>query len=289
MRIRPLPQVQDYRGILFHDLDDGVAAFRDLMQTQALRPAIIRLSDAPETAAQAVMSREHHGLRRLAGNLTERYLKTQGYDLNGGTTLMLLGFDGDGEWTSRQWSVALEVCGDHQGLSLGRSAGRSWMHDRYAHPYLRDTLLGHSVIVDTLETATTWSNLTRLYQAMVNAMKATIATTGGGPGYILTHISHAYEHGASLYSTFLGRQVGDPDPLVRQAQWQEIKQATTEAILAAGGTLTHHHGIGRDHVPWLEEEIGLLGMRMLRSLKRTLDPASILNPGILLQSQRLRS
>ncbi len=284
MRIRPLPKVQDYRGILFHGLEEGIAAFRELMQSQALRPAIVRLSDAPETVAQTVMSREHHGLRRLADNLTERYLRTQGYDLNEGTTLMLLGFDGDDKWTTRQWSVALEICGDHQGLSLGQAVGRTWMRDRYAHPYLRDTLLGHSVMVDTLETATTWSNLLPLYHAMSRAMKATITTTGGGPGYVLTHISHAYEHGASLYSTFLGRQVGDPDPLVKQAQWQEIKQATTEAILAAGGTLTHHHGIGRDHAPWLEEEIGPLGIKVLRSLKQTLDPTNILNPGILLQS-----
>ena len=284
MRIHPLPKVQDYRGILFHDLEDGIAAFRELMQSQALRPAIVRLSDAPETVAQTVMSHEHHGLRRLIDNLTERYLKAQGYDLNGTTTLMLLGFDGDDKWTAKQWNLALEICGDRQGLSLGQTVGRTWMRDRYAHPYLRDTLLGHSVMVDTLETATTWSNLVHLYQAMTRAMKATITTTGGGPGYVLTHISHAYKHGASLYSTFLGRQVGDPDPRMKQVQWQEIKHATTEAILAAGGTLTHHHGIGRDHAPWLEEEIGLLGVKVLRSLKQTLDPTGILNPGILLES-----
>ncbi|MCP4541013.1 MAG: FAD-binding oxidoreductase [Chloroflexi bacterium] len=282
MRIRPLPQVQDYRGILFRDLENGIATFRDLMQSPALCPAIIRLSDAPETAARAVMGHEHHGLRRLADNLTDRYLKVQGYDLNGSTTLMLLGFDGEEEWVAKQWGTALEICDNHQGRAVGRSVGRAWMRDRYAYPYLRDTLLDHSVLVDTLETATTWTNLMNLYQAMCAAMKATITSTGGGPGYILTHISHAYEHGASLYSTFLGRQIGDP--LMRQAQWQEIKQATTEAILAAGGTLTHHHGIGRDHIPWLEQEIGPLGIKAIRSLKQTFDPSNILNSGILLQS-----
>ena len=284
MRVHPLPQVQDYRGILFHSLEDGLAAFRDLMQSQALRPAIVRLSDAPETAAQAVMSHEHHGLRRLADGLIEQYLKLQGFDLASGSTVMLLGFDGDARWTARQWAAAKEIGSDHQGLLLGHAVGRSWKRDRYAQPYLRDTLLGHSVMVDTLETATTWSNLMHLYEAMVSTMKATIRATGGGPGYVLTHISHAYEHGASLYSTFLGRQVPDPDPLAKQAQWQEVKQATTEAILAAGGTLTHHHGIGRDHAPWLEEEVGPLGVRALRSLKQTLDPTDTLNPGILLQS-----
>jgi alkyldihydroxyacetonephosphate synthase len=196
---------------------------------------------------------------------------------------MLLGFDGDAEGTARQWDLALEVCSDHQGLSLGRAVGRSWMRDRFAQPYLRDTLLGHGVMVDTLETATTWSNLVHLYEAMVSAMRGAITTTDGGPGYVMTHISHAYEYGASLYSTFLGRQVTDPDPLVRQEQWQVVKQATTDAILAAGGTLTHHHGIGRDHASWLEEEVGQVGMKVLYTLSQTFDPAGILNPGVLLR------
>jgi alkyldihydroxyacetonephosphate synthase len=284
MRIHPLPEVQDYRGILFRNLEDGVAAFRDLMQSPDLHPAIIRLSDAPETAAYAVMSHEHHGLRRLGDNLVEGYLKARGYDLTAGNTLMLLGFDGDTEWTTRQWNLALRICGDCHGIALGRAVGRSWVRDRYAQPYLRDTLIGHMVMVDTLETATTWSNLMHVYESMVSAIKGAIAATGGGPGYVTTHISHAYAHGASLYATFLSRQVPDPDPLAKQAQWQTVKQAATDAILDAGGTLTHHHGIGRDHAPWLEEEISPLGLKVLRTLKPALDPTGIMNPGILLPS-----
>ena len=84
-----------------------------------------------------------------------------------------------------------------------------------------------------------------------------------------------------FYATFLGRQVSS-DPLENQEQWRTIKRETTEAILAAGGTLSHHHGVGRDHAPWLEEEIGPLGMQALRALKETFDPANILNPGVLL-------
>jgi alkyldihydroxyacetonephosphate synthase len=212
----------------------------------------------------------------------EWYLNRQEYDLTAGSTLMLLGFEGDARWTARQWRLALTICGDHGGLSLGRAVGQSWMRDRYAQPYLRDTLLGHGAMVDTLETATTWSNLMHLYEAMVSAMKGTITATDGGPGYVMTHISHAYKHGASLYSTFLGRQIPDPDPLAKQTQWQAVKRATTDAILNASGTLTHHHGIGRDHVPWLEQEVGQVGVKALRALKSTFDPTGILNPGILL-------
>jgi alkyldihydroxyacetonephosphate synthase len=282
MGIHPLPTVQDYRGILFHNLEDGVAAFRNLMQHPGLRPSIIRLSDAAETAAYSVLSHEHHGLRRLTDQVTEWYLEARGYDLTTDSVMMLLGFDGEEKWAKEQWDIALQVCGDHRGFSLGQSVGRSWVRDRYAQPYLRDTLLDHGVMVDTLETATTWSNLMQLYESMVSALKGAIAASGGGPGYVITHISHAYETGASLYSTFLGRQVENPDPLAKVAQWRTVKQAATDAIMAAGGTLTHHHGIGRDHAPWLEEEIGRVGMQSLRALKETLDPVGIMNPGILL-------
>ena len=121
-----------------------------------------------------------------------------------------------------------------------------------------------------------------VYEAMTAAMKSNIADTGGGPGAVLTHISHACPYGATLYTTFLGRQVSR-DPLENQEQWRSIKRQTTEAILAAGGTLSHHHGVGRDHAPWLEDEIGPLGMKALRIIKQTFDPGSIMQPWVLLQ------
>jgi alkyldihydroxyacetonephosphate synthase len=282
MRIHPLPEAQDYQGVLFRSLEDGVAAYRELMQSVDLRPSIVRLSDAAETAAYAVLSHEHQGLRGLADGLLESYLKVQGYNLTSGSALMVLGFDGESEWVAQQWDRASEVCSDHRGRTLGRAVGRSWVRDRYAHPYLRDTLLDHGIMVDTLETATTWSNLMRLYEAMVTAMRGAISVTNGGLGHVMTHISHAGEHGASLCATFLGRQVDDPDPLARQAQWQAVKQATTDAILAAAGALTHHYGVGRDHTPWLREELGPLGVESIEALKQTFDPSGIMNPGVLL-------
>lgn len=282
MRIHPQPEVRDYRGVLFRAFEDGVTAFRDLMQSDRLHPSIIRLSDEAETTAHAVLAHEHRGLRHVIDEAVEWYLRTRGYDPAEGTSLMLLGFDGSRDWVAQQWSLALEICRGHGGLPLGRSIGRTWKRERYAQPYLRDTLLGHGILVDTLETATNWTNLIPLYRAMVTALKGAITTNSGGPGYVMTHVSHAYEQGASLYTTFLGRQIPTSDPLVKQAQWEGIKEVVTEAILDAGGTLSHHHGVGRDHAPWLEEEIGPTGVKALRGMKQSLDPNGIMNPGILL-------
>ncbi|MEA3374612.1 MAG: FAD-binding oxidoreductase [Chloroflexota bacterium] len=282
MCIHPQPDVQDYRGILFRAFEEGIAAFRDLMQSDSLRPSIVRLSDQPETAAYAALTHEHSGLRRLLDHAVEWYLTVRGYAPVSDCSLMLLGFDGNREWVSQQWSLALDICRAHGGLPVGRSVGQSWKRERYAQPYLRDTLLGHRILVDTLETAANWSNLTSVYRAMVGALKGAITANGGGPGYVMTHVSHAYQQGASLYSTFLGRQIPTSDPLVQQAQWEGIKEAVTEAILNAGGTLSHHHGVGRDHAPWLAEEVGQTGVKTLQSVKQCLDPDGIMNPGVLL-------
>ena len=277
MRIRPRPEVQDYRGFLFHTLEEGIAALRTLMQGGP-HPTIARLSDADETAGFAMMAHEHHGLRALVDRGVEQYLARKGYSLVKGSCFLLLGYDGRRKEVKKRWKQAAAVCQDHGGLALGRAAGESWRRERFAHPYLRDTLLGVGVMVDTLETATSWSNLTRLYEEMTSAIRAAIQATGGGPGYVMTHISHIYEWGASLYATFLGRQV----PEQEIAQWWAVKQAATEAILTAGGALSHHHGIGRDHIPWLGQVAGPVGVAVLRALKQTFDPTGIMNPGVLI-------
>jgi alkyldihydroxyacetonephosphate synthase len=101
---------------------------------------------------------------------------------------------------------------------------------------------------------------------------------------ILCHVSHVYAAGASLYFTVAAAQTDTPIE-----QWRRAKAAAADAIIAAGATITHHHGVGRDHVPWYEREIGELGIAVLRSVKRTLDPAGILNPGVLLSAENPRS
>ncbi len=282
MRIHPQPAARDYRGILFPTLEDGLAACQEIMQSTTLHPAIVHLSDPAETAARAVMEHEQRGLRRVTEQLVGGYLRYQGFDLLSGSSLMLLGFEGEMEEIARQWRVALAICRTYSGRSLGRSVGRSWMRDRYTQPYLRDTLIGHGILVDTMETTAPWSRLMTIYQAMIGAIEGAIVATDGGPGHVMTHISHASPHGASLSATLLARQIPDADPLARQAQWQEIKRAATDAIIAAGGTLTNHRGIGQDHIPWLKDKIGPLGIQIMHTVKRTLDPYCILNPHILI-------
>jgi alkyldihydroxyacetonephosphate synthase len=161
------------------------------------------------------------------------------------------------------------------GTSLGEAPAQAWEHGRFNAPYLRDALLSAGALCETLETATNWSNLQTLKTAVTEALTSSLADSGT-PALVLCHISHVYPTGASLYFTVVAALAADP-----LAQWGRAKDAASRAILGAGGTITHHHAVGRDHRAYLEQEIGVLGVDILRAVKNTLDPRGIMNPGVL--------
>jgi alkyldihydroxyacetonephosphate synthase len=132
-------------------------------------------------------------------------------------------------------------------------------------------------MLETLETAHTWTRLDQLYEAVRGAIRTALEAQGT-PGLVFCHLSHAYPDGASLYFTFLARR----RPGAEVEQWRGVKRAASEAIVATGGTITHHHAVGRDHAPYMRAEVGELGLEVLRAVKQRLDPAGIMNPGKLL-------
>jgi alkyldihydroxyacetonephosphate synthase len=159
---------------------------------------------------------------------------------------------------------------------LPATIGEEWLRTRYQAPYLRDALLDAGALAETLETATFWSGLPALYTAVRTAVTDSL-TAAGTPPVVLCHVSHVYTTGASLYFTVVCAQSADP-----VAQWRAAKAAANRAILDHGGTITHHHAVGTDHAVAYAEEVGPLGLAALRAVKRQLDPAGILNPGVLL-------
>jgi alkyldihydroxyacetonephosphate synthase len=162
------------------------------------------------------------------------------------------------------------------GAQLDEAAGEAWAHGRYRGPYLRDALMDAGALVETLETTTFWSGLKGLYEAVGAALRDSLAGQGTPP-VVLCHISHVYPSGASLYFTVAAAQADDP-----LSQWRTAKAAASDAIIAAGGSITHHHGIGVDHREWYGQQIGEVAVTALRALKRELDPAGIMNPGVLI-------
>jgi alkyldihydroxyacetonephosphate synthase len=275
LRVRPAPVERIYEGVFFEDFAAGEETLRLLAREHAL-PDVTRLSDEQETRMSLALA----GTAGVKDRLGRAYLRLRGY---GGGCLAILGFEGDGEELACRRRRALAIVSQGGGLAVGRAPGEAWLKSRFAAPYLRDELLTHGVMVETLETAAQWSDVAALHRSVSAAIVSSLSGGGaGGAGagepLVMCHLSHVYETGASLYFTLLARQ-REGDEL---GQWRAVKQAAGEAIMAGGGTITHHHGVGRDHAPWMAREIGDGGVQALRALKAQLDPAGIMNPGKLL-------
>jgi len=269
LRVRAAPSERVYEGLFFEDFSAGVEVLRELAQ-QGASPDVARLSDEQETRMSLALA----GSGGVKGRLGRLYLGARGY---GDGCLAIFGFEGGERDVHVRRAQALGVARAGGALSVGRSPGEAWRAGRFSAPYLRDELLTHGVMVETLETATQWSNLRRLHSAVTRAIEAAL-TDCGTPGLVMCHVSHLYETGASLYFTFVARQREGEEI----AQWRSVKEAASAAIVQGGGTITHHHAVGRDHAPWMRAEVGDTGVGALRALKAELDPTEIMNPGKLL-------
>jgi alkyldihydroxyacetonephosphate synthase len=279
LRLRRAPRQRVYEGVFFEDFAAGVDAFRALAQAHAA-PEVARLSDESETRASLALADLSGGsIEALKRRLGRLYLGARGY--RGQACLAILGFEGGPEDVAARSERALAIVRRHGGLPVGGSPGEAWLKTRYSAPYLRDELLTQGLMVETLETATQWSQLRRLHRQIARVISETLSAWGT-PGLVLCHVSHLYPTGASLYFTLLSRQ-REGDEI---GQWRAVKEAATRAIVEGGGTLTHHHAVGIDHAPWLEDEVGETGVAALRALKQELDPDGIMNPGKLLGLSR---
>ncbi len=271
VRVRPEPEQRRYEAWFAADWAGGTEIVRSLAQGEAL-PDIVRLSDEEETRFSLQLS-GIEGTRRRA---LDAYL---GIRRRTGGCMMICGWEGEPDAVRRRRSIGAALLRKGGAVPLGKKAGESWEHGRYNGPYLRDELIERGIFVETLETSHTWSRLDELYKAVGGALRSTLEK-GGTPPIVLCHLSHAYPDGASLYFTFVARA----RPGEELEQWREAKTAACEAIVGAGGTITHHHAVGTDHAPYMEAEVGALGLEILRAAKERLDPAGIMNPGKLLMA-----
>jgi alkyldihydroxyacetonephosphate synthase len=259
LRVHPVPAAKAREAWTFPDFATGAGALRAVEQL-GTGPTVLRLSDEVETAMNLATVDDAGG----------------GEVAPPGGCLGITVFEGTPALVAERHAATRQVLLDHGGTSLGAAPARTWEEHRFDGPYLRDPLLANGALVETLETATSWSNLGALKQAVTDTVQAGF-TAAGSVSLVLCHISHVYDTGASLYFTVIGAQRGDAI-----AQWTTIKAAVNDVLTSHGGTITHHHAVGADHRSWMTPEVGEVGVQILRAVKATLDPAGILNPGKLI-------
>jgi alkyldihydroxyacetonephosphate synthase len=266
MRVQDRPTFRASAGVRFESFAAGVAAARAVSQA-ALFPANCRLLDPGEAMTSA--------------------------GVTDGSALLVLGFESADHPVDAWMARAAEVCQDHGGTlpegirtssgagpaggEAGNDAAGAWRSSFLRAPYGRDAMVRMSVIADTFETACTWSNFDTLHAGVVESLEKVLAEVCGG-GWVTCRFTHVYPDGPAPYFTFLAP--GRPGSELKQ--WDEIKAAASDAVLDHGGTITHHHAVGRDHRPWYERQRPDRFAAALRAAKAELDPANILNPGVLL-------
>jgi alkyldihydroxyacetonephosphate synthase len=258
LRVHPVPETKVYEAWTFPDFATGATALRAVEQL-GTGPTVLRLSDEVETALNLATVDEAGGDAPAPGGC-----------------FAVTVFEGSAAIVAARHGATRDVLLAHGGTSQGADPARHWAQRRFDGPYLRDPLLANGALVETLETATSWTNLVALKQAVTDAIQAAFSTAGS-VSLVLCHISHVYDTGASLYFTVVGAQRGDAIE-----QWTSIKAAVNDVLMSHGGTITHHHAVGADHRNWMTDEIGSVGVEILRAVKATLDPAGILNPGKLI-------
>jgi alkyldihydroxyacetonephosphate synthase len=281
LRLLPAPAARAFRSYELPALEAGVAALRRIYQS-GLRPAVARLYDPLDSALLRQRPRasgdprpdgplepnRHTGILSLLGaaralngavELLERTLLTE--------SKLVLVFEGAAGEVEEDADAASALVRDAGGVSLGGAHARTWFERRYAVSYEQSRVFRHDSFSDTLEVAAPWSRLLPLYHAMRHAI--------GKSALVMAHLSHAYPDGCSIYFTFLARSRGGAAVELHRSLWRDALSAALEA----GGTISHHHGVGQVRAEALAGELGAGGTSVLRALKRAWDPAGILCPG----------
>lgn len=270
VRVSPQPEVESFRALFFPDFSAGLQAVRQIVQDR-VPLSMLRLSTATETATNLALA----GREKLIGAL-EKGLGLLGKGQE--KCMLMLGVSGSERVAAFGRQAAVDIARKHGAFDVGRIMGQQWYKTRFTVPYLRNTLWDMGYAVDTMETAASWDRIPNLIRDIERAIR-TAAQEQNEQVHIFTHVSHVYIDGASIYTSLLFRSLPEPDQTL--AFWRSMKSAGSRAIIQAGGTISHQHGVGLDHAEYLPVEKGELGIAALNAVCNLFDPLGIMNPGKL--------
>ncbi|WP_411821408.1 FAD-binding oxidoreductase [Leptospira sp. 'Mane'] len=262
LKIRKFEPKNSTKGsFIFKDFHSAVETMREVMQGGFGKPHFFRIQDPEETDISFKMS-------GVEGSFADKALNFLGYKPNG-RSLMHIIVDGDPDYSAFVFNKIKKIAKRRGGFSTGASPVQKWLDQRYSSAYLRDSLMDEGVRIDTLETAVTWSELYGLWENTRKYIKSFPNTS------CMVHISHAYENGANLYFIFLSPM----DTKNEIGSFTSFHKGIIDTIHKNGGSLSHHHGIGRMLAPWMKSEVGESTIQAITAVKKSLDPKGIMNPG----------
>ena len=281
IRVFKVPPKRYYAGYLFPSWEAGFSAFYKITQDD-IQPCCLRLYDADETRISFALKTEPSPLMKMVSNGIKKYLEYgQQWNMEN-VCLCIFGLEGTPETVASQKAQVEAVFAKHDGFSLGQGAGSNWQEKKYDLPYFRDFALNHKFWADVLETTVNYSDALALHRSVKEAVRE-VWRKEGKSGWIGCHTAHQYTSGCCLYFTFASQQYDENDI---GGTFLKLKRAATEAILKCNGNLTHHHGIGFEHVPWMPRLFPKNTLDLMLKFKNELDPKGVCNPGKLLPVAR---
>ncbi len=272
VQVHRVPEKRDVYAYFFPNWKAGIAAMQEISESDAT-PSITRISDSNETGFSLATSKNRKGFAKfLAGTVLPGMMKSKGWNLED-ICLSFIGYEGSVSHAKRQKKLVDAIVKKHGGMGVGTGPGILYDQKKFDTPYLRDFLLDMGAAGDVSETAAPWSKLVELHEAAYAAAQKAYDEIGI-KGWIMSHLSHSYHSGACLYFTFAF--VFDKDPI---GEYNTVKRAIQQAFVDNHGTISHHHGVGLEHAPWLEEDISSEGVAVMRALIGGADPEKNFNPG----------
>ena len=279
MKLHPTSAVRKFQTWLFQDMQTGVEALRRLAERGCM-PDLVRLMDESQMSLMRALAPERSSSEALCQKLGRFALKWfRGMSLEG-KAIAFTGFEGNRDTVTNKIAAVKKVLGSSGGVPVGEKPAENWFAEVLDFGYFRDLMYAYGILGDAAETSATWARLLPIYHAVVREVRECYEEWGL-KGFISGHVSHLYPNGASLYFVFACPEI----PQRELEQHRELRRRITEKILALGGALSHHHAVGRDLKPWFKQECGQTGVQSLQSLKKSLDPGSILNPGTLFEPE----
>ncbi len=271
VRITPLPDEESFGLAFFPDWDSAVDCVRELVQ-QRVPLSMLRVSNVEETRTQLLLSVKDSHRQWLY-----RLLKV--FKIGSEPCLLLYGISGSRSTCELAKSMLKKSARSNRGWVAGSRLAGHWKQNRFRTPYLRESLWQQGYLVDTLETAVRWSSLRKMMETIESVLNKTMAEFHE-PLHVFSHLSHCYQDGGTIYTTYVFRHGGGYAEAL--SRWRKLKKAASDAIVALQGTISHQHGVGRDHKPYLVAEKGELVLSALNAEFKTFDPHGMMNPGVIL-------
>jgi alkyldihydroxyacetonephosphate synthase len=273
VRVTPLPEQQSFHTVFFPDWEKAVKAVQEVVQTK-IPLSMLRVSNQMETYTGMRIYVEEKQVSML-----DKALAIRGAGEN--KNMVTFGLTGTKAQVKANKKQAMKIFKQHGAVKLlDKMLGDKWEHGRFRFPYLRHPLWDLGYSADTFETAVDWSKLKGYVAEAEEAVSQALADEGEKV-HVFTHLSHLYPQGSSAYTTYFFRN-GDSYEATHE-RWKKVKKIACEMIVKHGGTISHQHGVGRDHAPYMPAEKGELGMSAIRNMVEHMDPEQRMNPGVLLE------